>query len=307
LKPLTAIAKRSLQATLAAVLTLGLSSFGATMAHAEDATTTITGTVSLDGETAAGLEVCAWVPVFTGERNENAAGPCVVTDGEGSYQFAFALSASTGMASVWVNESADYPLTSSRHFDLAPGDDVGKDIEIQSFPKVSGTVVDKVTKAPIAGAKVCAGDVFDLGAEFCDTTDAAGSYSTRAFAAGPLFTVFAEAPGYVALVQERVKAGAGLRLVLEPAKVVAAKPSIAGKVKVGKLLTAKTGKWGPEGVQLSYQWLRNGKVIRGATSANYKLVKADRGKKIKVKVTGTAEGYPSATKVSKATKKVAKR
>ena len=81
-------------------------------------------------------------------------------------------------------------------------------------------------------------------------------------------------------------------------------PTIGGTAKVGKALKAKAGKWRPATVKLGYQWQRNGKKIKGATKSSYKLVKADKGKRITVKVTGSKAGYTSVTKTSKATKKV---
>jgi hypothetical protein len=43
---------------------------------------------------------------------------------------------------------------------------------------------------------------------------------------------------------------------------------------------------------------RDGKTIKGATKSSYKLVKADAGKKISVKVTGTKTGYTTVSKTS---------
>jgi 5-hydroxyisourate hydrolase-like protein (transthyretin family) len=86
----------------------------------------------------------------------------------------------------------------------------------------------------------------------------------------------------------------------------AATPSISGKAKVGKKLTAKAGSWGPAPVKLSYRWYANGKAIKGATKSSYKIAKSYKGKKITVKVTGSKSGYATITKASKATKKVAK-
>ena len=60
----------------------------------------------------------------------------------------------------------------------------------------------------------------------------------------------------------------------------------------------------PTGVKARGQWLRNGKAIKGATKAVYKLAKGDKGKKIAVKVAGKKAGYTSKSVVSKATKKV---
>jgi hypothetical protein len=80
-------------------------------------------------------------------------------------------------------------------------------------------------------------------------------------------------------------------------------PSITGKAKVGKVLTAKATGW-TSGTRLSYQWLANGQVIKGAKAKTLKLKGAQAGKKITVKVTGTQAGYRAASKTSKATAKV---
>jgi hypothetical protein len=80
-------------------------------------------------------------------------------------------------------------------------------------------------------------------------------------------------------------------------------PKVSGAAKVGKTLKAKPGSWSPK-PKFSYQWLRNGKKIKGATKSSYQLVSADKGKKISVKVKGAKAGYKAVTKTSKATSKV---
>ncbi|MFT4213343.1 MAG: CAP domain-containing protein [Microbacterium sp.] len=75
-------------------------------------------------------------------------------------------------------------------------------------------------------------------------------------------------------------------------------PKITGTKKVGKKLTAAAGTWKPSGVTLSYQWLRGGVAISGATGKTYKLTAADAGKKISVRVTGTKSGYTSVSRTS---------
>jgi hypothetical protein len=81
------------------------------------------------------------------------------------------------------------------------------------------------------------------------------------------------------------------------------KPRITGTVKVGKTMKVKTGTWSPK-PKFTYQWCRNGKAIAGAKKSSYKLVKADKGKKISVKVTGAKSGYTTKTVKSAATAKV---
>ncbi|WP_262847878.1 hypothetical protein [Mumia quercus] len=81
---------------------------------------------------------------------------------------------------------------------------------------------------------------------------------------------------------------------------VSGKVKITGKAKVGKKLKAKPGK--AAGTKVSYQWLRNGKAIKGAKAKTLKLKKAYKGKKISVKVTYSKAGYKSVTQTSKAVK-----
>lgn len=82
-------------------------------------------------------------------------------------------------------------------------------------------------------------------------------------------------------------------------------PKISGTARVGSKLTAKPGSWGPAPVTLKYQWLRNGKAIKGATKSTYTLKAADRARKISVRVAGLKSGYTGASKTSAATKTVA--
>ena len=87
--------------------------------------------------------------------------------------------------------------------------------------------------------------------------------------------------------------------VLSPSK-----PRITGKTKVGKKLKVKAGPWGPGEVKLSYQWLRNGKVIKRATGRSYRLTKKDKGKRIQVRVTGKKGDFATAKVTSAKSKKV---
>ena len=81
-------------------------------------------------------------------------------------------------------------------------------------------------------------------------------------------------------------------------KLTTATPTISGTRTVGYTLTAKPGTWGPSPVTFSYQWYRSGTAISGATASTYKLVSADRGKTITVKVTGKKSGYATASVTS---------
>lgn len=62
---------------------------------------------------------------------------------------------------------------------------------------------------------------------------------------------------------------------------------------IGKIVTVTPPAWSPGGVTVTttYQWLRDGVAISGATHMSYTLVAADFGKSITVRATGTAPGY----------------
>ena len=84
-------------------------------------------------------------------------------------------------------------------------------------------------------------------------------------------------PGYTTVSKTSVASGKVAAGVLTTVK-----PKITGTVKVGKKLTAKPGTWKPSGVKLSYQWLRNGKAIKGATKSTFVPRSADKGKTVEV-------------------------
>ncbi len=65
------------------------------------------------------------------------------------------------------------------------------------------------------------------------------------------------------------------------------KPKVKGTVKVGKKLKVTKAKLKPKPAKIKYQWFRGKKKIKGATKAKYKIKRADKGKKLRVKVTVT--------------------
>ena len=76
------------------------------------------------------------------------------------------------------------------------------------------------------------------------------------------------------------------------------RPTILGTAALGKTLSVKAGTWAPAPVRLTYQWLRNGAPIAGATATTYRLTAADSGTSITVAVNGNRTGYTSANTVS---------
>jgi len=98
--------------------------------------------------------------------------------------------------------------------------------------------------------------------------------------------------GYTSLV--RSSSGVTVERVLGAPSGV----TISGAGTVGGTFTANPGTWTPAGVTVGYQWLRNGGVIPGATARTYRMVAADAGTTVSVRVTGVKSGYTTASRTS---------
>ena len=85
----------------------------------------------------------------------------------------------------------------------------------------------------------------------------------------------------------------------------ASTPRIAGVARVGSKLAAEIPvSWVPSATP-QYQWLRNGKSIKGATGKTYTPVVADLAQKVSVRVSASKSGYTTMVRTS-AAKKIAK-
>ena len=104
------------------------------------------------------------------------------------------------------------------------------------------------------------------------------------------------APGYTAKTQTSIY---GTKITAARGK--AGKVSVSGTKRPGKVLKAKTTVWA-SGAKLDYQWMRNGKKIKGATKPSYKLSRKDASKRISVKVTSKRLGYTTVSKTSASTR-----
>lgn len=98
--------------------------------------------------------------------------------------------------------------------------------------------------------------------------------------------------GYTTASATSAKTAKVLRVFSAPA------PKIGGSVKVGSTVSASVGTWKPKASTVKYQWNRDGKAIRGATKAKYKITSADAGRKLTVSVRGSKSGYVTTTKTS---------
>lgn len=125
------------------------------------------------------------------------------------------------------------------------------------------------------------------GAEF---TPGVGSEGSRASVA-----VTANAPGHLPAT-----ARSAVSAPIKPAQLLpdeaplltnTVAPVISGTPEVGARLTATSGTWTPTPRDHSYQWLRDGQPIAGATGSEYELVVADAGTEVTVRVTARLSGH----------------
>ncbi len=75
-------------------------------------------------------------------------------------------------------------------------------------------------------------------------------------------------------------------------------PRVTGTPKVALSVRVTTGNTVPGTTTYTRQWLRDGDVIAGATAASYKLVSADAGRLISVRVSYARVGYVTETRTS---------
>lgn len=79
------------------------------------------------------------------------------------------------------------------------------------------------------------------------------------------------------------------------------RPTVTGTARVGETLTATDGTWTPAGTTASYQWLRDGVPIAGATARTRVLRAADLGARISVEVTAARAQFDPARATSEET------
>jgi hypothetical protein len=97
----------------------------------------------------------------------------------------------------------------------------------------------------------------------------------------------------------RVSASRTLTIGLGAPLVKHKAPSISGTAKVASTVRAKVGSWSPSATSYSYQWLLGGKAIRHATHSSFTIPKADKGKKLSLKVTAHRAGYANGAAISR--------
>ena len=170
------------------------------------------------------------------------------------------------------------------------------------------TLVDPVAGSYLVVANVAAareGSTWDLTAAIVDPR-AGGSLTADP---GALVTTAGEEARYTlvwdGLADDRRYLGvvgygdSAVRTIVEvdsgsSAPVPAQTPTVTGAGEVGALLSVDPGEWSPSEVVFSYQWLRDGEPIAGATGLDYRVREADVGTTLSVAVTATERGNVNA-------------
>ncbi len=83
------------------------------------------------------------------------------------------------------------------------------------------------------------------------------------------------------------------------------RPTVGGSAAVGETLVADRGRWTPA-ASYSFQWLVDGRRLRGATSSSLTLSPELRGSRLAVRVTARSRGYLDGTATSTQTARVAR-
>lgn len=202
---------------------------------------------------------------------------------------------------------------------LLPIERITNAIQLPAIPGLPGSV-----KAPVATKAVTIPTTAKVGtplAATAPTWDDSGDVKTvttyqwlRAGAAIPgatlpTYTPTAEDLGKALSVQATgtrekapqptVSTSAAVTVAQGDAPTATVQPSIAGTPKVGETLTVNAPTWSGTGTTANtYQWLRDGQPVTGATAPTYVVTEADAGKAITVKATGKRAGYADGTATS---------
>jgi len=182
-----------------------------------------------------------------------------------------------------TTETAEIDVIASTDVEVVPV--AGDDIRVGSWIKISRGQFDKAAKLQYFWLRDMDENPIATGAKYQATLDDYG-HDLRA----------------VVIISMK---GQSDRLVLSKKIEVlpgimkkAPTPSIKGKAVVGNTLTASTKSW-MDGVELAYQWYRNGEAVDGANGETYDLTPEDVDSTISIGITGTLEGFEPLEMVSK--------
>jgi Carboxypeptidase regulatory-like domain len=197
----------------------------------------------------------------------------------------------------------------------------GIDAAMVAAGKISGTVTDALSNAPLENIKVCA---YESGGEAlvqCTSTSTSGEYTISRLAAADytvgfsavngeyLTQYYSDTPSLAEAVKVPVTNGVTaadidaamqpLKDAVAPVNLAEAPPNIVGEAEVGAILTCAKGSWtGNPEPTFAYQWLREGTPIAGATSRFYAVQTFDQAHALTCEV--TASNFKGAVTVASA-------
>lgn len=82
-------------------------------------------------------------------------------------------------------------------------------------------------------------------------------------------------------------------------QVSTVRPRVLGIARFSHTVRATTGQWRVAPDRVTYQWLRDGRPVDGATSRTYRFAPRDVGHRLRVAVTSYVDGYRRATATSR--------
>jgi len=94
-----------------------------------------------------------------------------------------------------------------------------------------------------------------------------------------------DAAGNVSYASMGVNVVGGPAVVESP--IASGEPMLTGRPVVGQTLTCISGGFTNSPQSVTFEWLRNGRVVAGQTAASYTLTEADLGRTVACRVTGT--------------------
>ena len=184
---------------------------------------------------------------------------------------------------------------------------------------ITGTVTEAAGGAPIEGAEVVIYEPAGQRVAFTETGPE-GKYAVESLGGGEYVIEFLPTssalsaqydggfPAFAEATRVVVSAGGthtGVNAALGTKPENSAPPLISGEAALGKTLSCSTGEWsGTPAPTLSFQWLREGTAISGATASTYVVGEADQGKSLVCEVlarnaSGVVHADSGAVKVAK--------
>ncbi|MEE9965119.1 MAG: carboxypeptidase-like regulatory domain-containing protein, partial [Propionicimonas sp.] len=176
-------------------------------------------------------------------------------------------------------------------------------LEVQAESSSTGSVYEAEPNAAGAYQLVAPTGSYTVTAMLCTgywvASDNPQSNSSLGYCVGGQRVL--EWPGDVAVTADDVTSGINFTFAAQSFTATPT-PTITGATggvaALDDVLTANLGTWLPTPDSFTYQWLRDGANIDGATAATYTVTSADTSAELSVKVTASRDGYTSVTKTS---------